>query len=260
MTGGGPFSPAGLTRLLSRVSRGTLSVQGALRALKSFPVEETDFARLDHHRILRKGFPEVVFCDGKTPPQVAAIVERLAAAGPRVLGTRASREQYRAARRRVPALRFDETARCLWLDRERSRRGLPGVAVVAAGTSDLKVAEEAALTLTLMENAPERIYDVGVAGLHRLARHVRTLQRARVVVVVAGMEGALPSVVGGLVSAPVIAVPTSVGYGASFGGLAALLAMLNSCAPGVAVVNIDNGFGAGYLAAIINARNRERAA
>jgi pyridinium-3,5-biscarboxylic acid mononucleotide synthase len=217
-------------------------------------VEDLGFAKLDHERARRKGFPEVVFCAGKTPAQVAAIVERLCAREPRVLGTRASETQFRAARRRVRGLRYHELARALFLDREPRRRRLPGVVVAAAGTSDLPVAEEAALTLDLMGHAPERIYDVGVAGLHRLVRHLPALRAANVVVVVAGMEGALPSVVGGLVSAPVIAVPTSIGYGASFGGMAALLAMLNSCAPGVAVVNIDNGYGAGHLAASINAR------
>jgi hypothetical protein len=221
---------------------------------RSAAFEDLGFATLDHERVRRKGFPEVVYCAGKTPEQVAAIVERLAAREPRVLGTRASEAQFSAARRRVPGLRYHEQARALFLDREPRRRRLAGVVVAAAGTSDLPVAEEAALTLDLMGHAPERIYDVGVAGLHRLVRHLTALRAANVVVVVAGMEGALPSVVGGLVSAPVIAVPTSVGYGASFGGVTALLAMLNSCAPGVAVVNIDNGYGAGHLAASINAR------
>ena len=197
--------------------------------------------------------PEVVYCPGKTSEQVAQIMARLAAHSSQVLGTRASMEQFEAARALVPDLRYDAVARGIWLDRQPDRARKEGVVIAAAGTSDLPVAEEAALTLDLMGHAPQRIYDVGVSGLHRLLPHLSAFQKAKVVVVVAGMEGALASVVGGLVAAPVIAVPTSVGYGASFGGLAALLAMLNSCAAGVAVVNIDNGFGAGFLAARINA-------
>jgi NCAIR mutase (PurE)-related protein len=240
--------------LLERVARGDESVEGAVAALRSLPYEDLGFATLDHHRSFRWGFPEVIFCSGKTPEQVAAIAARLAERGPRVLGTRASREQYEAARLYLPDLRYHELARCLWLDRNADAPRHEGVVVVAAGTSDLPVLEEAVLTLELMGHAPRRIMDVGVAGLHRLLPHIPTIQSANVVVVVAGMEGALASVVGGLTAAPVIAVPTSVGYGASFGGLAALLAMLNSCASGVAVVNIDNGYGAGHMAALINQR------
>ncbi len=225
-------------------------------ALGLMSIEELGFATIDHHRSIRKGFPEVVFCEGKTPLQVATIIARLADANPRVLGTRASVAQYRAARRTVPDLRYDSSARAMYLDREPDRPRHDGIVVLAAGTSDLPVADEASLAAELMGHRVDRVYDVGVAGLHRLLRKIDVLQRASVVVAVAGMDGALPSVVGGLVAAPVIAVPTSVGYGASFGGIAALLAMLNSCAPGVAVVNIDNGFGAGYLAASINARGR----
>lgn len=241
-----------LRSLLEQVATGGESVDQAVAALRTLPYEDLGFARLDHHRSLRWGFPEVVFCPGKTPPQVAEIVERLAQRNPRVLGTRASQEQFQAAQARVPDLCYHEAARALWLEREPDRLLKPGVMVVAAGTSDLPVAEEAALTLRLMGHEPQLVADVGVAGLHRLLPHVPALQAAQVVVAVAGMEGALASVVGGLVACPVIAVPTSVGYGASFGGLAALLAMLNSCASGVAVVNIDNGFGAGYMAALIN--------
>ncbi len=240
--------------VLKRVAAGELSVEEALERLNVLPYEALGFATVDHHRALRWGFPEVVYCEGKTPQQVAEIMARLAARHPRLLGTRATREQYEAAAARVADLAYHETARAIWLDREPDRPRQAGVVVVAAGTSDLPVAEEAALTLELMGHRPRRIYDVGVAGLHRLVPHLTALRRANVIVVVAGMEGALPSVVAGLVSAPVIAVPTSVGYGAHFGGLAPLLAMLNSCATGVAVVNIDNGFGAGYLAAIINER------
>ena len=243
-----------LRALLNEIAAGERDVESGLEALRALPFEDIGFATIDHHRSLRWGFPEVIFCGGKTAEQVAAIAERLAAQGPRLLGTRASEAQYEAARTLVPDLQYHRLARCLWLDREPERPRLDGVVVIAAGTSDAPALEEAALTLDLMGHRPTCIQDVGVAGLHRLAPHVLTLQRANVVVVIAGMEGALASVVGGLTSAPVIAVPTSVGYGASFGGLAALLAMLNSCATGVAVVNIDNGYGAGHMAALINGR------
>lgn len=242
-----------LRDLLQEVAEGRQDVESAVRVLRALPFEDIDFATLDHHRSLRWGFPEVIFCPGKTASQVATIVTRLAEKSPQLLGTRATPEQFEAARQVVPDLQYHEPASALWLDREPQREYRPGVIVVAAGTSDLPVAEEAVLTLQLMGHKPRRIYDVGVAGLHRLLPHTSTLQAANVIVVVAGMEGALASVVGGLVAAPVIAVPTSVGYGASFGGLAALLAMLNSCASGVGVVNIDNGYGAGHLAALINA-------
>ncbi|MCC6454272.1 MAG: nickel pincer cofactor biosynthesis protein LarB [Caldilineaceae bacterium] len=240
--------------LLERVARGDESIDGAVAALRSLPYEDLGFATLDHHRTLRWGFPEVIFCSGKTPEQVAGIASRLAERGPRLLGTRASREQFEAARVHLPDLHYHELSRCLWLDRDADAPRHAGVVLVAAGTSDLPVLEEAALTLDLMGHAPHRIVDVGVAGLHRLLPHIPTMQSANVVVVAAGMEGALVSVVGGLTDAPVIAVPTSVGYGANFGGVAALLAMLNSCASGVAVVNIDNGYGAGHMAALINQR------
>jgi NCAIR mutase (PurE)-related protein len=240
--------------LLEQVASGDQSIDGAISALLSLPYEDLGFATLDHHRTLRWGFPEVIFCSGKTPEQVALIAARLAEQSPRVLGTRASREQYDAARLHLPDLRYHELARCLWLDRDADAPRHAGVVIVAAGTSDLPVLEEAVLTMDLMGHMPHRIMDVGVAGLHRLLPHIPTIQNANVVVVVAGMEGALASVIGGLTAAPVIAVPTSVGYGASFGGLAALLSMLNSCATGVAVVNIDNGYGAGHMAALINQR------
>ena len=241
-------------RLLEAVAQGQQDVDGALQRLQALPFEATDFVTLDYHRSLRWGFPEVVFCAGKTAEQVAMILQRLVARNPRVLATRASAEQYAAARALTPELQYHELARCIWLDREPNRVRHSGVVVAAAGTSDLPVLEEAILTLDLMGHQSQRIVDVGVAGLHRLLPHVPTFQQANVVVVVAGMEGALASVVGGLTAAPVVAVPTSVGYGANFGGLAALLAMLNSCASGVAVVNIDNGFGAACMAAAINQR------
>jgi len=241
-----------LRAMLERVAAGQESIDQAVAALRTLPFEDIGFAKLDHHRTLRWGFPEVIFCPGKTADQVAGIVERLAERSPRLLGTRATLEQFQAAQARVPELRYHEAARALWLEREPDRPLKAGVMIVAAGTSDLPVAEEAALTLRLMGHEPQVVADVGVAGLHRLLPHVAALQAAHVVIAVAGMEGALASVVGGLVAGPVIAVPTSIGYGASFGGLAALLAMLNSCASGVAVVNIDNGFGAGHMAAVIN--------
>ena len=246
------FSQGQLRQLLDRVATGTTPVAEALAALQHLPFESLGFATLDHHRHLRKGAPEVIYCEGKTPAQVAEIAARLAARSPQMMGTRASPEHHDAVRQLLPEVRYNPTARILWTDRDPDRPRRTGAVVIAAGTSDLPVAEEAALTLEILGEAPLRICDVGVAGLHRLLHHLPTLREARVIVAVAGMEGALPSVVAGLVQAPVIAVPTSVGYGASLGGVAALLAMLNSYASGIAVVNIDNGFGAGYMAAMIN--------
>ena len=239
--------------VLRAVATGQLEVESAINRLRLLASESMGFATLDHHRTLRKGFPEVVYCQGKTCQQVAVIVERLAQSEAQVLGTRASAEQFAEARKLVPELQYHPVARALWLNRDTSAK-VEGVAVIAAGTSDLPVAEEVAITLELMGQKPNRIWDVGVAGLHRLLNRLDEIRQARVIVAVAGMEGALPGVLAGLVAAPVIAVPTSVGYGASFGGLAALLGMLNSCAPGMAVVNIDNGFGAAYMAGIINMR------
>ncbi len=237
--------------LLAQVRAGDMSVDAALNVLRRHPCESLDCATIDHHRELRKGFPEVIYCDGKTPGQVAQIAERLAARSPRLLGTRASAEHYAAAATCVPDLQYHASARCLYLDRAPAPKH-PGIAIVAAGTSDLPVADEAAITLQVMGHDALRITDVGVAGLHRILARVPDLLDARCVIVVAGMEGALPSVVAGLIAAPVIAVPTSVGYGANFGGLAALLGMLNACASGIATVNIDNGFGAAFIAAAIN--------
>jgi NCAIR mutase (PurE)-related protein len=240
-----------IRQLLSEVAHGTRTVDDAVGRLRAIPVENLGFARLDHHRALRQGFTEVVYCASKTPQQAAQIIERLAEKHQRVLGTRATPEHYQAALTLVPGLQYHEQARVIWLEREKRERH-NGVVIVAAGTADLPVAEEAAITLELMGHEPNRVYDVGVAGLHRLLEELPAVQSAKVIIAVAGMEGALPSVIGGLVSAPVIAVPTSVGYGTGLGGLAALLGMLNSCASGLAVVNIDNGFGAGCLAARIN--------
>jgi len=240
-----------LKELLEAIREGSVPVDEALERLRDLPYEDLGFASLDHHRSLRKGFPEVVLGEGKNPEQVAAIAERLAAQSDRLLVTRADVETYRAVKERVPDAIYHAAARAVTLDRGNQPRR-PGIAVCCAGTSDVPVAEEAAVTAELMGSVVDRMFDVGVAGLHRLLDKIERLRAAKALVVVAGMEGALPSVVAGLVAAPVIAVPTSVGYGASFRGLAPLLAMLNACAAGVAVVNIDNGFGAGYLAAVIN--------
>lgn len=234
------------------VQQGQISIEESLQRLKILPFEELGFAKIDHHRTLRRGFPEVVFGQGKSIPQIVTITQRLAAQGGRVMVTRVGEDCFTAVQREMPAACYNELARTIVIRQGEETEARPGITVVCAGTADTPVAEEAAVTAELMDNQVDRAYDVGVAGIHRLLDCLPRLQEARVVVAVAGMEGALASVVGGLVAAPVIAVPTSVGYGASFGGLAALLAMLSSCAPGVAVVNIDNGFGAGYLAGMIN--------
>jgi NCAIR mutase (PurE)-related protein len=242
-----------LRRLLEDVRSGRLGVDRALDQLRRLPYEDLGFAKIDHHRQLRKGFPEVVLGEGKRPAQIAAILRRMRAAPGNVLVTRVSAECAAKVRRAVPGLRYDPVARTLVLLREKIQpRGRAPIAILAAGTSDLPVAEEAAVTATLLGNEVDRVYDVGVAGLHRLLDQLERISQAGVIIVCAGMEGALPGVVGGLVDRPVIAVPTSVGYGASFGGLAALLAMLNACASGVTVVNIDNGFGAAFAAALMN--------
>ncbi len=240
-----------LRKLLQQVAAGELSVDDATGRLRSLPFEDLGYARIDHHRALRCGFPEVVFGHGKTDKQVVEIFTRLAQHGGDVLATRVSAAAAREIVSRFAQVSYHETARAAVLLRQPRPTTVGPVAVVAAGTADLPVAEEARVTAEALGARVEQLYDVGVAGLHRLLAGAEVLQRARVIVVVAGMEGALPSVVGGLVAVPVIAVPTSVGYGASLGGLAALLAMLNSCAAGVSVVNIDNGFGAGYQAALI---------
>jgi NCAIR mutase (PurE)-related protein len=241
-----------LTRLLRDVRAGRIAVAEAVERLRALPFEDLGFAKVDTHRELRTGFPEVIYCAGKKVPQVLQIARSIAARHHVALATRCSREMYEAAREAFAEVAWHESARIMVIGRPRrpSPRARP-VAVVTAGTADLPVAEEAAVTAETMGCRVERLHDVGVAGLHRLLGHREELARARVIIVVAGMDGALPSVVGGLVSAPVIAVPTSVGYGASFEGLAALLTMLNSCAAGVTVVNIDNGFGAGYFAALL---------
>jgi NCAIR mutase (PurE)-related protein len=242
-----------ITALLESVRDGGLSIEDALSQLRSFPYEDLGFAKLDTHRALRSGFPEVVFCQGKTLSQISEIVLALSNRNSKVLATRATREMYDEVIKVVPDAAWHETARMIVVNRS-DRQPDPDkyILILCAGTADTPVAEEAAVTAETMGSRVERAYDVGVAGLHRLLDQRDKLTGANVLIVIAGMEGALASVVGGLVSRPVVAVPTSVGYGASFGGIAPLLTMLNSCAAGVSVVNIDNGFGAGYFAHLVN--------
>jgi NCAIR mutase (PurE)-related protein len=247
---------ASLKRLLRRVAKGSASVEEAARALSDLPFAELGYATVDTHRSLRSGFPEVVFGERKTLAQLEGIVSALAGRGQPVLVTRLAKDKAQALQRLWPAALFHEEARILHLPLGRRLRA-GRVAVVCAGTSDIPVAEEAAVTAAAMGAEVARVYDVGVAGLHRLLRRRAEIQEAHAAVVVAGMEGALASVVGGLVAAPVVAVPTSVGYGANLGGISALLTMVNSCAPNVAVVNVDNGFGGGFYAALIS-RSRRR--
>jgi NCAIR mutase (PurE)-related protein len=249
------MTPAELRSLIEAVGEGRIKAEAAharlLDELRNSPFEDLGFARVDHHRSIRQGFPEVILGIGKTPDQIAAIAIRVLDRGHPLLVTRATIDIWRAVHAKVSEAEYHETARAITVRRE-VPPGVGTIAITSAGTSDLPVAEEAAVTAELMGNQVERIYDVGVAGIHRVLGERNRLSSARVIVVVAGMEGALPSVVAGMVHVPVIAVPTSVGYGASFGGLAALLGMLNSCANGVSVVNIDNGYGAGCLASMIN--------
>jgi pyridinium-3,5-biscarboxylic acid mononucleotide synthase len=240
-----------LRDLLESVQSGRLDLDAAFERLKKLPFENLGYARIDHHRCLRSGAPEVIFCQGKSIGQVQGIVQKIMPHHPNILATRASPEVFAGIQEVTHECRYHEEARIVVIRPEPGEK-VGNIAVVSAGTSDIPVAEEAAVTAEVLGNRVNRIYDVGVAGIHRLLHVCDDLFQAKVVVVVAGMEGALASVVGGLVSCPVIGVPTSVGYGASFGGVAALLSMLNSCASGVSVVNIDNGFGAGYQASIIN--------
>jgi NCAIR mutase (PurE)-related protein len=249
---GFPIDSEKLKDLLERLQVGDVSIDAALTELTQLPYEDLGFAKLDHHRELRRGFPEVVLGLGKTPEQIAIITKSLTDKSDRVLVTRATHEAFAMVRSSVPDAAFHEAAKAIVVDRRANPILTPGVLIVTAGTSDLPVADEAALTAHLMGCEVERVTDVGVAGVHRVLDQLPTLRKARVIIAVAGMEGALPSLVSGLVSAPIIAVPTSIGYGASFGGIAALLGMLSSCSPGVSVVNIDNGFGAGYMAGLIN--------
>lgn len=243
-----------LRDLLNEVRAGTCTVEGALDRLRDLPFENLGYARLDHHRALRTGFPEVVFCEGKRVDQIVEILERLEQKHSPVLATRASREVYNAVVRRIPTAAYFEDARIIQIGANGAEPTETTLLVICAGTADVPVAEEAAVTAGALGSRVERLYDVGVAGVHRLLAARDRLNAANVIVVVAGMDGVLPTIVGGLVAAPVIAVPTSIGYGTGLGGVGALMTMLNACAPGIAVVNIDNGFGAGYLGHLINSR------
>ena len=240
-------------QLLEAVKKDEIDIDTAVNKLKDLPYEDLGYANIDHHRELRNGFPEVIYCEGKTDEHIIGIVDVLLKKQSNVLGTRCIKETAEKLKEIYDNVEYDELSRVLMIkNHEIKNRGKGTIAILAAGTSDISVADEAYYTAKFLGNNVERIYDVGVAGIHRLLNKRHLIEQARVVVAVAGMEGALPSVVGGMVDVPVIAVPTSVGYGASFNGLTALLAMLNSCASGISVVNIDNGFGAGYLAATIN--------
>jgi NCAIR mutase (PurE)-related protein len=248
------MNAASIRKLFEEVRKGGLSPDEAVEHLRHLPFEDLGFAKLDHHRALRVGMPEVIFGAGKTPAQLAKIFARLARHGGNVLATRVSPTQFAALKKALAKAEYRELARAAVLRRDNTKYGKGRIVVMSAGTGDIPVAEEAVVTAEIMGNDVDHLYDVGVAGIHRLFANRHALSRARVVVVCAGMEGALPSVVGGLVGVPVIAVPTSIGYGAAFKGVAALLGMMNSCASNVSVVNIDNGFGAGYVASLINRR------
>jgi len=248
------MNPDKIRELLEAVATGVTSPEEASKRLRFLPFEDIGFAKIDHHRQLRRGFPEVIFGPGKTPFQISTIASRLIEQSQNVLVTKTTEEAYRKVAELHPNASWKEEARAVVVEVQPIPRTSGLVLVVSAGTSDIPIAEEAALTADLMGCQVERLFDVGVAGLHRLASHQELLSKAKVIVVAAGMEGALPSVVAGFVAVPVVAVPTSIGYGASFGGVSALLAMLNSCSTGVAIVNIDNGFGAGYLAGLMNTR------
>jgi len=244
-----------LKQLLQKYKNGSLTEQQIVEQLVSLRFESLGFATIDHHRRLRQGFPEVILCEGKTTQQVAEIASRIYSKNNPLLATRATLDQYKAVKRKIKNCRYHQFARVITANEPKTPEKNRGtILVISAGTSDIPVAEEAAITAQMMGNPIEKLYDVGVAGIHRLLSQSEKIQSANVIIVVAGMEGALPSVVGGLVDVPVIAVPTSIGYGASFHGVAALLGMLNSCASGVTVVNIDNGFGAGFAASLMNTR------
>lgn len=241
-----------IKRLLEQVRDGKISPDEAMQRLSDLPFKDLGHTKVDNHRELRTGYPEVVFCEGKTSEQVRNIMEYMFTQHVNILGTRADREIYEAVREVLPQAEYNELGRTITIRQAEIQPTKTTIAVLTAGTSDMPVAEEAAVTAELFGNRVERFFDVGVAGIHRLYNSLEQIKRARVIIVIAGMEGALPSIVGGLVDKPIIAVPTSIGYGASFNGLAALLGMLTSCASGVSVVNIDNGFGAAYMASMIN--------
>ena len=241
-----------IKNLLTEIKNGSKSVEDALEVLQNFPYTELGFAKIDHHREMRTGYPEIVYCAGKTAEQVAGIFKVMAAKETNVVGTRADEKIFESVKAIIPDAVYYPVARIISVQRKKTESPSTKIAVITAGTSDMPVAEEAAVTAELLGNKVVRIYDAGVAGIHRLVDKLPEIKSCRVIIVIAGMEGALASVVGGLVDKPVIAVPTSVGYGANFGGISALLAMLTSCSSGVTVVNIDNGFGAGFSASMIN--------
>lgn len=239
-------------QLLQKIKSGDLTVDEGIKELQDLPFKDLGYAKIDNHREIRVGYPEVIYCAGKTPEQVRGIVQFMVTKGCNILGTRANEETYEAVKKICPKAEYNKEAKTITVKNKEMKFSDTYIAVVTAGTSDIPVAEEAAITAEIFGSRVERIYDVGVAGIHRLLDRLDLIRNAKAIIVAAGMEGALASVVGGLVDKPVIGVPTSVGYGASFGGVSALLTMLNSCASGVSVVNIDNGFGAGYLASMIN--------
>jgi len=241
-----------LEEVLDKVQRGKLSPKEALNILKDYPYQDLTFAKIDHHRELRKGYPEIIFGLGKTEEQIVKIAQEIIKKKSNLLITKLDEETFKNVKKKIPGAQFNPLARIVYLIQKKPSPGNGKIAIITAGTSDIPVAEEAAVTCEILGNEIDKIYDVGVAGLHRFFGEYEKIKQARVIIIVAGMEGALPSVVAGVVNIPIIAVPTSVGYGASMKGLAALLAMLNSCPGGVGVVNIDNGFGAGYLASLIN--------
>jgi NCAIR mutase (PurE)-related protein len=241
-----------IKKLLEAVKSGSLPIDEAMEKLRSLPYDDLGFAKIDTHRALRKGFPEVIFCEGKTGKQIEEIVQRMKDQNRVILGMRASQEIYKALRKITDQVEYNQLARMIIIGEKPKTKTKEMILVISAGTADIPVSEEAAVTAEVMGNHVERLFDVGVAGVHRLFQNIKKIQTANVIIVIAGMEGALPGVVAGLVDKPVIAVPTSVGYGTNFKGVSALLTMLNSCAPGLGVVNIDNGFGAGYLASLIN--------
>ncbi len=236
---------------MKQIESGKLSPAEAVTRFKDYPCGDLGFAKVDHHRHLRQGFPEVIYCPGKTTPQIIQIISQMNKHKENILATRAEKPVFLAVKKKFKKAQYNELARCIVIRQEKSARK-KGILIITAGTADLPVAEEAKVTCELLGHDPDTLFDVGVAGVHRLLMETGKLAKSRVIIVVAGMEGALPSVVGGLVDKPVIAVPTSIGYGAAFGGVSALLAMLNSCAPNVTVVNIDDGFGAGVVASLIN--------
>ncbi len=246
------MTPERIRKILDEVKSGALSIDEAMNTMRELPYEDLDFAKIDHHRELRTGSPEVIFCQGKTPDQVVQIIQAMLPKGNNILATRANEDVMETLKAIFPNGQSNKAARVFFIKQKEIIPPPHKIAIVTAGTADIPVAEEAAVTAELFGNNVDRIFDVGIAGIHRLYRELPRIRAAKVIVAVAGMEGALPSVLGGLVDKPVIAVPTSVGYGANFSGLSALLTMLNSCASGISVVNIDNGFGAGYLASMIN--------